>query len=236
MDEYCAGDTLSCMQLNLAQVLNTIAHEIRTPLAVSQGYLKLYLDGRLTNADDQRRAFEQTREALGTLATLCNEMSKVSALSEVKSPGLLQRVPAPQLIEALKGASEVAGAEWSGDTSAPVSVASNGAPDLVRAVAIVAKAAFDEAREQPHAMRVASHLRHGGDGDALTMLAGTPEAITALAAGPDAAAAREVNFARGGKGLRLIWAAFVLQQHGVHTWTHQDHRASVGFRFPVVPA
>src|SRR5687768_6685101 len=229
MDEYCGSDTLSCMQLNLAQVLNTIAHEIRTPLAVSQGYLKLYLDGRLTNADDQRRAFEQTREALGTLATLCSDMSRVSALSEVKSPGLLERVPAPQLIEALKGAGEVAGAEWSGDTSAPVSVASNGAADLVRAVAIVAKAAFDEAREQPHAMRVAS-------GSELTMLAGTPEAITALAAGPGATAARDVNFAKGGKGLRLIWAAFVLQQHGVHTWTHQDHRASVGFRFPVVQA
>ena len=229
MDEYPAGDTLSCMQLNLAQVLNTIAHEIRTPLAVSQGYLKLYLDGRLTSADDQRRAFQQTRDALGTLATLCNDMSKVSTLSEAPTPGLLERVPAPQLIEHLKSASEVEGVEWSGDTNAPVSVASNGAADLVRAIAIVARAAFDDAREQPRAMRVTG-------GSELTMLAGTPDAIPALAAGPEAAAARHVNFTRGGKGLRLIWAAFVLQQHRVHTWTHEDHRGSVGFRFPVVQA
>ena len=41
------------MQPNMAQVLNTLAHEIRTPLAVSQGYLKLYLDGRLTNVEDE---------------------------------------------------------------------------------------------------------------------------------------------------------------------------------------
>lgn len=226
------------MQLNLAQVLNTIAHEIRTPLAVSQGYLKLYLDGRLTNADDQRRAFEQTRDALGTLATLCSDMNRVSALSETPSPGLLECVPAPQLIERLKGTSEVEGVEWSGDMSAPVSVASNGAADLVRAVAIVAKAAFDEARDEPRAMRVVSRLRQGdgGQDDELTMLAGTPEGVAALAAGPGAAQARETNFTRGGKGLRLIWAAFVLQQHRVHTWTHQDHRASVGFRFPVVQA
>ena len=217
------------MQLNLAQVLNTIAHEIRTPLAVSQGYVKLYLDGRLTDADDQRRAFQQTRDALGTLATLCNDMTKVGALSEAPSPGLPERVSAPQFFELLKGTSEVEGAQWSGDTSAPVSVASNSAADLVRAVAIVAKAAFDEAREQPRALRVAG-------GSELTMLAGTPEGITALASGPEAAAARVVNFARGGKGLRLIWAAFVLQQHRVRTWTHQDHRASVGFRFPVVQA
>jgi signal transduction histidine kinase len=217
------------MQLNLAQVLNTIAHEIRTPLAVSQGYLKLYLDGRLTNADDQQSAFQQTREALGTLATLATDMGKVSALSEAPAPALMERVAASQLVELLKRANDVQGAEWTGEVTAPASVASNGSADLVRAVAIVAKAAFDEARDQKHVLRV------DGGGE-LTMLAGTPDAIAALGEGPDAAAARNVNFARGGKGLRLIWAAFVLQQHRVHTWTHQDHRASVGFRFPLVQA
>ena len=217
------------MQLNLAQVLNTIAHEIRTPLAVSQGYLKLYLDGRLTNADDQQRAFQQTRAALGTLATLATDMGKVSVLSEAPSPALVERVPAPQLVDLLKRSEDVEGAEWAGDVTAPVSVASNGSSDLARAVAIVAKAAFDEARDQKHVVHVSG-------GEELTMLAGTPEAIPALEAGPDAATARHVNFAKGGKGLRLIWAAFVLQQHRVHTWTHQDHRASVGFRFPLVQA
>ena len=217
------------MQLNLAQVLNTIAHEIRTPLAVSQGYLKLYLDGRLTNADDQQRAFQQTREALGTLAVLATDMGKVSALSEAPSPALMERVTTPQLVERLKSASEVEGVEVSGDVSAPVSVASNNSTDLVRAVSIVAKAAFDEAREQGKVLRVKG-------GSELTLLAGTPEAVNALEAGPDAAGARGVDFARGGKGLRLIWAAYVLQQHKVHTWTHSDHRASVGFRFPLVQA
>lgn len=229
-----SSDTLSRMQLNLAQVLNTIAHEIRTPLAVSQGYLKLFLDGRLANAEDQRRAFQQTREALGTLATMATEMGKVSTLSETPSPALLERVPAAQLVDLLEAAGEMAGAEWAGDTAAPVSVASNGAADLARAVAIVARAAFDEAREQRHVVRVTS--RQGDGPGALEMLAGTPEAIGALEAGPGGAAARDVNFARGGKGLRLIWAAFVLQQHRVHTWTHHDHRASVGFRFPLVQA
>jgi signal transduction histidine kinase len=217
------------MQLNLAQVLNTVAHEIRTPLAVSQGYLKLYLDGRLTNAEDQRRALQQTRDALGTLATLCNDMSKVSALSEAPAPALMERVPAAQFVEQLKSASEVEGAAWTGDTNCPTAIASNSVADLVRAVAVVTKAAFDEAREAPRALHV-----HGGDD--FVMLAGSPQAVSALAAGPDAGDARQVNFTKGGKGLRLIWAAFVLQQHRVHTWTHQGHRNSVGFRFPLVRA
>ena len=216
------------MPPNLAQVLNTVAHEIRTPLAVSQGYLKLYLDGRLTNADDQRRAFQQTREALGTLATLCNDMSKVSALAETAAPALTSRVSAREFVAHVQKAQEVEGTEWSGDGGV-ASIAAQSATDLAHAVAIVAKAAFDEAREAPHAVRVAG-------GRELLMLAGTPDAIPALEAGPGAADARQVDFARGGKGLRLIWAAFVLQRHHVDTWTHQGHRASVGFRFPLVQA
>jgi len=216
------------MPPNLAQVLNTLAHEIRTPLAVSQGYLKLYLDGRLTNADDQRRAFQQTREALGTLATLCNEMGKVSSLSAVDSPALTERIAACDFIARVQQAQEVEGTEWSGDGGA-AAIAANTAADLVHAVAIVTKAAFDEAREAPHAMRVAGESE-------LVMLAGTPDAIPALTAGPDAADARQMDFTKGGKGLRLIWAAFVLQRHRVQTWTHQGHRASVGFRLPLVQA
>jgi signal transduction histidine kinase len=216
------------MRLNLAQVLNTLAHEIRTPLAVSQGYLKLYLDGRLTNVDDTRRAFEQTRQALGTLATLCVDMGKVSALSEGAARGIPERVSVADFVKSVRAQSEIDGAAWSGETGVG-SIETSNAGELAHAVAIVSKAAFDEAREAPKAVRTEA-------GSELIVLAGANDSLAALQPGPGAPQARPVDFAKGGKGLKLIWAAFVLDRHHVQTWTVADQRASVGFSFPLVKA
>jgi len=219
------------MQPNLAQVLNTLAHEIRSPLAVSQGYLKLLLDGRLTNADDTRRAFEQTRQALGALATMCVDMGKVSSLSERGAQGVPQRIAAADFVTRLRGAGELAPAAWPGPGVDGVTreIETTSHDDLLQAVVTVSKAAFDEAREGPHAVRAEA-------GSDLIVLAGAEPSLPALEEGPGASGARPVNFGKGGKGLKLIWAAFVLDAHNVQTWTHAEHRASVGFRIPLVQA
>jgi hypothetical protein len=217
------------MQPNLAQVLNTLAHEIRTPLAVSQGYLKLYLDGRLTNVDDTRKAFEQTRQALGVLAAMCVDMGKVSVLAENDTlPGVPARVSAADFVTHLKAAAEVSGASWAGVPGDGV-IETSQQRDLVQAVAIVSKAAFDERRDARHVVKT------NGATD-LIVLAGAEDALPALYEGPQAPGAGTVDFVKGGKGLKLIWAAFVLDLHRVQTWTHADHRASVGFRIPLVNA
>ncbi len=216
------------MAPNLAQVLNTLAHEIRTPLAVSQGYLKLYLDGRLTDVDDTRKAFEQARQALGVLSALCTDMGKVSTLSESGSTGVPERVPVADFVKSLQSQAEVEGATWHGGAEDGVIDTSNH-HDLAHAIAIVSKAAFDEKREAPSAVRTAA-------GRELIVLAGGTDALAALESGPDAPDARTVDFVKGGKGLKLIWAAFVLDRHHVHTWTDVNHRASVGFRIPLVQA
>jgi hypothetical protein len=221
------------MPPNLAQVLNTIAHEIRTPLSVSQGYLKLFLDGRLTNVDDTRRAMEQTRQALGALATLCVDMGKVSALAENRATGVPATVPAADFIANLRSLDEVKDAAWEGPADARERasglIQSANYRELAHAVAIAAKAAFDEDRNAPRTLRAEA----GGD---LIVLAGTAVALPSLREGPAAPNARAVDFAKGGKGLTLIWASFVLDKHGVQTWTDARHRASMGFRIPLVQA
>ncbi len=217
------------MKPTLAQVLNTLAHEIRTPLAVSQGYLKLYQDGCLATPEEQHRALQQTREALGQIVTLCADMGKVGALSETPNAALTGNIVVAQLIGSLQAAESMERAAWLGDVAPPASVATSGSKDLVRAVAVVARAAFDEAPDQPRTFSVEAI-----DGSTLTLIAGAPGPVASLRSGPGDTKARPFDFSRGGKGLTLIWASFVLQQHRVETWSHQDHRASVGFRFPLV--
>src|SRR5215203_5896346 len=142
------------MAPNLAQVLNTLAHEIRTPLAVSQGYLKLYLDGRLTDVDDTRKAFEQTRQALGVLGTLCADMSRVSTLSESSASGVPVRVSVDDFVTALQSQAEVEGATWHAGVGQGGAIETANARDLAHAIAIVSKAAFDEKRDAANAVRI----------------------------------------------------------------------------------
>jgi hypothetical protein len=216
------------MSLNLAQVLNTLAHEIRTPLAVSQGYLKLYLEGRLANEDDTRKAFEQTRQALGALATLCVDMGKVSAIAEGGSRGVPQRIATADFVKRLKEQGETDGAAWT-DGALGGAIETTNQLDLAQAVAIVAKAAFDEDRDAPRAIRAHADRE-------LTVLAGAGDSLDRLPSDPGASDARPVDFARGGRGLKLIWAAFVLEKHRVQAWTTEGRRASVGIRIPLVQA
>jgi hypothetical protein len=215
------------MQPDLAQVLNTLAHEIRTPLAVSQGYLKLYVDGRLATPDDQRRALQQTREALGVIAALCAEMSKVSALADAGAAALVERLDPARLVGELEAASDLAGATWSQQNVAAGRIATNAPMDLIRAATVAIKVAFDEEKNVPHTIDVTT------DGDALIIRAGSSAALESLPSAPAGPGAVPVNVVRGGKGLSLIWAAFVFGQHGIQAWSHRDHKGSLGLRIPL---
>ncbi len=212
----------------MAQVLNTLAHEIRTPLAVSQGYLKLYVDGRLITPDDQKRALQQTREALGVIAVLCADIGRVSALSEAGSPALVERLDATALARELSAAGELHDATWLAKPASTARLATNAPNDLVRAMVVMLASAFDEDKG---AARVLDMTEHDG---ALVVRGGSATVVPAVPTRAGAAGAVPVNVERGGRGLTVIWALFVLDQHGIQTWRHQDHKASVGFRIPLV--
>jgi len=54
-----------------ATALNVLLHELRTPLSVAQGYLRLLLENRLSDPTERQRAINQSMEALGRISAAC---------------------------------------------------------------------------------------------------------------------------------------------------------------------
>jgi signal transduction histidine kinase len=57
------------------RVLSVLIHDLRTPLGVAHGYLRLIRGGKLTAADDCDKALASTQEALARISRLCQDAS-----------------------------------------------------------------------------------------------------------------------------------------------------------------
>lgn len=217
------------MQPTLAQVLTTLVHELRTPVAVSQGYVKLWLDGRLGAPEEQQRAMLQTRDAMTRLAGLCAEAGRLATISEAVDPPRPPRVAVSRLIDALQATLELQGLPWIGSCPTSIGVATWHVADLTSAIATTIRAVVDEARHRPTAIEV-SLL---GD-DIFSLHAGVSAELAQLAEGPDTLLAAPFDVMRGGRGLSLVSAAFILARHHVQTWQMADRRSAVGIRIPLI--
>src|SRR5687768_1762799 len=67
------------MPVEISEILRVLAHELRTPVGVAQGYVRMLLEDRLADVVDQRRALEQTNRALARVAELSQEESTLAA-------------------------------------------------------------------------------------------------------------------------------------------------------------
>jgi signal transduction histidine kinase len=219
------------MEHTLARVLNTVAHEIRTPLAVSQGYVRLFLEGRLAAPDEQRSAFERVREALGVISNLCSDIGGLAGLADAGTRPLTERAPIGGLMVDLETALTAHAAVWRGSPRPEGAIASTGAGDLVKALAAVGAVAFAEAR---HGQRVVD--LDAADAESLTVRFGGEAAVASLPASPDDALAAEVPLDIGGHGMAFLWAAFVLQHHHVRMWQRADGPRAIAVRLPLVNA
>lgn len=56
-------------------MMHRLLHDLRTPIGVAQGYLRLVRDGSLKTDADRDRALDQAAAALGQLARMCQQMA-----------------------------------------------------------------------------------------------------------------------------------------------------------------
>ncbi|MGE0813995.1 MAG: hypothetical protein AB7O28_21935 [Vicinamibacterales bacterium] len=61
---------------DLDRVLDTLLHDVRSPLGVAGGYLRLMREQRLQDADALDRAIGKTQDALRTITTLCADAAR----------------------------------------------------------------------------------------------------------------------------------------------------------------
>ena len=56
-------------------MMHRLLHDLRTPIGVAQGYLRLVRDGSLKTDADRDRALDQAAASLGQLAKMCQQVS-----------------------------------------------------------------------------------------------------------------------------------------------------------------
>jgi phospho-acceptor domain-containing protein len=216
------------MPVDVSSLLHVLAHELRTPAGIAQGYLRLLLDDRLTEAADRRRAIEQTQKAVARMSELTAESSRLARWLEerrsaprtsIDAHALVTRVVSDAGIEPLRAKVDV--------PPASIAIATVDGDALADAIVSLVKVTAREMKNEPCAMVVRVTGNHTMD-----VLIGSEQQLDALSPGPDAPGAGPLGLERGGVGLSLVLAAAVLETHGARHWTVAGLRTTVGIRFP----
>lgn len=80
------------------RILGLLIHDVRTPLGVALGYLRMLKDRRLDAPDERERAIDRARDALARISRLCEE---ADAMLEGLGDGASVRVPASRLVDSV---------------------------------------------------------------------------------------------------------------------------------------
>ena len=87
------------MRADLERLLHKLLHDLRTPLGVAHGYLRLLQEGRLPTEAERDRALTGTRNALGRMSEICSDASASMAGSSVPRDAA---VPVDTFVSALR--------------------------------------------------------------------------------------------------------------------------------------
>lgn len=145
------------------RLMQLLVHDMRAPLGVATGYLRLLQDGRLPSGDDQRFALVRALDALGRIAHLCSLISEASEpqdhVGRVAAEDLATRVAARLPVPA----NLVRSPGWNADAEVVVGVDSD---RMAEAIALVIAAVSKRAPDT-------------------RILAGTRDGYLRFALGPD---------------------------------------------------
>lgn len=218
------------MQLDTASILRILAHELRSPAGVAQGYIRMALDGRLPEAAVQRDALEHAGDAVGRIGALSREASDVASWLERSSAASFPwlSLDGHTLLNEIRhgvGDERVEASLATLPAALPLRTCDAGA--LTTALVALAQATVREAPALRLTLGAQASATH------LDIAIGEASLLPSLLGGPSAADAAPFPLERGGLGLSLVMAALVLDAHGASLWTQFGRRAALAVRLPV---
>ena len=205
------------------KAINVLIHDLRAPLSVAQGYLRLLQQNRLEAEADRQRAITQSMEALGRITRLCSDAAAFVA-EPTSADAPVVRIRASEMIERVTEACTARSSPLTIDTGTGLSgtVQSTNLDGLVQSLAIVLCAVRRSALKEP--VRVSVHEEEkearfllGCDDDRAALVSGPPETFDPW---------------RGGHGIALPLACRTITEAGGRIWTVADGRGAVGIALP----
>jgi signal transduction histidine kinase len=205
------GETVS----NWPKLLSLAVHELRTPVTVVAGYLRMLLRDRAGPlADTQRRLLEEAEKSCGRLSTLLAEMSELGQLHDGR------QALAPGSVDLRTVLEELESAVTTGEGEARVVVEPGDDPlwaagDAGRLRRTIQSVVFALRREiiDGSDLLVATSTRAKNGGRVAWIAVGARPIIDALkTASPDSLG--PFDEWRGGCGLALPLARRVVEMHG----------------------
>lgn len=205
------------------KALNVLIHDLRAPLSVAQGYLRLLQQNRLEAEADRQRAITQSMEALGRITRLCSDAAAFVA-EPTSSDAPLLTLRASELVERVTEACTARSSPLTIDTGTGLSgkVRGTNLDGLVQSLAIVLCAVRRSALKEP--VRVSVHEEEkearfllGCEDDRAALVSGPPETFDPW---------------RGGHGIALPLACRTITEAGGRIWTSAGGRGAVGIALP----
>lgn len=206
------------------KALNVLIHDLRAPLSVAQGYLRLLRENRLEAEADRERALTQSMEALGRITRLCEDAAAFVAEPATFSDGPVVAVRASELVDRVTEACTALSSPLTIGSGAGLSGTVRSAhPDrLVQSLAVVLCAVRRSTRNE--SVRVSVHE----DEKEARFLLGCEDDRAALMSGPP----QTFDPWRGGNGIALPLACRTITEAGGRIWTVADGRGGVGIALP----
>lgn len=211
---------------DVERALNLLIHDLRAPLSVAHGYLRLIKEERLGSTEERDRALAKAMEALGRISGLCTD---ASAFLREPAKGLAAAplVPAARVIDLVRGRLEArAISVHVHDAAIDVRMRLGPSSDeIAEALATVVFAAQQARGGQPDDAMLELAVRS----HELQFLFGTVIARDQLVHGPRSA----IDAWHGGHGLSLPLACRTIAEAGGQIWQPENGRGAVGIAFSV---